>query len=101
MDNEIYPLCEFFGGYGFVNAIPCDFDNDGMTDIDVPLKDAVKFKSITDNGADAIYTFSFVMPRMFRPRPTMRTEPTTTISVMVLPCCSRGATRLARQAMLP
>lgn len=37
--------------------------NDGMTDIDVPLKDAVKFKSITDNGADAIYTFSFVMPK--------------------------------------
>lgn len=37
--------------------------NDGMTDVDVPLKDAVKFKSITDNGADAIYTFSFVMPK--------------------------------------
>ena len=33
MDNEIYPLCEFFGGYGFVNAIPCDFDNDGNKDL--------------------------------------------------------------------
>ena len=33
MDNEVYPLCEFFGGYGFVNAIPCDFDNDGNKDL--------------------------------------------------------------------
>ncbi len=33
IDNEVYPLCEFFGGYGFVNAIPCDFDNDGNKDL--------------------------------------------------------------------
>ncbi len=33
IDNEIYPLCEWFGGYGFVNAIPCDFDNDGNKDL--------------------------------------------------------------------
>ena len=33
MDNEVYPLCESFGGYGFVNAIPCDFDNDGNKDL--------------------------------------------------------------------
>lgn len=33
IDNEIYPLCEFLGGYGFVNAIPCDFDNDGNKDL--------------------------------------------------------------------
>ena len=33
MDNEVYPLCEFFGGYGFVNAIPCDVDNDGNKDL--------------------------------------------------------------------
>ena len=33
LDNEIYPLCEYFGGYGFVNAIPCDFDNDGNKDL--------------------------------------------------------------------
>ncbi len=33
VDNEIYPLCESFGGYGFVNAIPCDFDNDGNKDL--------------------------------------------------------------------
>ena len=37
--------------------------NDGMTDIPVALKDAVKYKSIADNGADATYTFSFVMPK--------------------------------------
>lgn len=33
VDNEIYSLCESFGGYGFVNAIPCDFDNDGNKDL--------------------------------------------------------------------
>lgn len=32
-NNEIYPLCEWFGGYGFVNAVPCDFDNDGNKDL--------------------------------------------------------------------
>ena len=33
LDNKIYPLCEWFGGYGFVNAVPCDFDNDGNKDL--------------------------------------------------------------------
>ena len=33
LDNKIYNLCESFGGYGFVNAIPCDFDNDGNKDL--------------------------------------------------------------------
>lgn len=33
MDNEIYYLCDYFGGYGFVNAVPCDFDNDGNKDL--------------------------------------------------------------------
>ncbi len=33
LDNKIYTLCESFGGYGFVNAIPCDFDNDGNKDL--------------------------------------------------------------------
>lgn len=33
LDNEIYPLCEWFGGYGFVNAVPCDFNNDGNKDL--------------------------------------------------------------------
>ena len=33
VDNEVYPLCESFGGFGFVNAIPCDFDNDGNKDL--------------------------------------------------------------------
>lgn len=33
VDNEIYSLCEWFGGYGFVNALPCDFDNDGNKDL--------------------------------------------------------------------
>lgn len=33
LDNEVYYLCESFGGYGFVNAIPCDFDNDGNKDL--------------------------------------------------------------------
>lgn len=33
IDNEIYSICESFGGYGFVNAVPCDFDQDGHTDL--------------------------------------------------------------------
>ncbi len=33
LNNEVYPLCEGFGGYGFVKAIPCDFDNDGNKDL--------------------------------------------------------------------
>lgn len=33
VDNEIYPICESLGGYGFVSAIPCDFNNDGEKDI--------------------------------------------------------------------
>ena len=33
IDNDVYTLCEWFGGYGFVNAVPCDFDNDGNKDL--------------------------------------------------------------------
>ena len=33
VDGEIYPICESFGGYGFVNALPCDFDGDGNKDL--------------------------------------------------------------------
>lgn len=33
IENEIYPICQYFGGYGFVNALPCDFDSDGCTDL--------------------------------------------------------------------
>ena len=33
VDGEIYFLCESFGGYGFVNALPCDFDKDGNKDL--------------------------------------------------------------------
>ena len=33
LDNKIYELCSSFGGYGFVNAVPCDFDNDGNKDL--------------------------------------------------------------------
>ncbi len=33
IDNEIYILCASFGGYGFVNAVPCDFNNDGIKDL--------------------------------------------------------------------
>ena len=33
IDNEVYTLCAWFGGYGFVNAVPCDFDNDGNKDL--------------------------------------------------------------------
>ena len=33
LDNEIYELCLSFGGLGFVNAVPCDFDGDGNKDL--------------------------------------------------------------------
>ena len=33
LDKEVYLLCDFFGGYGFVNAVPCDFDGDGNKDL--------------------------------------------------------------------
>lgn len=33
IDNQVYPLGLSFGGYGFVNAVPCDFDNDGNKDL--------------------------------------------------------------------
>lgn len=33
IENAVYVLCESFGGYGYVNAVPCDFDNDGNKDL--------------------------------------------------------------------
>lgn len=33
IDSQIYLLCEYFGGFGFVNAVPCDFYEDGCTDL--------------------------------------------------------------------
>ena len=33
LDDQVYPLGEWFGGYGFVSAVPCDFDQDGNSDI--------------------------------------------------------------------
>lgn len=33
IDGEIFELCASFGGYGFVNAVPCDFDADGNLDL--------------------------------------------------------------------
>ena len=33
IDGQIYSICESFGGFGFVNAVPCDFDKDGCTDL--------------------------------------------------------------------
>lgn len=33
IDGEIYSICDYFGGYGFVNAIPCDYNEDGIVDL--------------------------------------------------------------------
>lgn len=33
LDREIYPLCQAFGGFGFVDAILWDFDEDGNPDL--------------------------------------------------------------------
>lgn len=33
IDGEVYSICESFGGYGFVNAVPWDYDGDGNLDL--------------------------------------------------------------------
>jgi len=33
IDNEVFGICNSFGGYGFVNAVPWDYDNDGNIDL--------------------------------------------------------------------
>ena len=33
VDSAVYDLCEYFGGYGFLNAIPWDYDMDGQMDL--------------------------------------------------------------------
>ncbi len=33
IDGEVYSVCEFFGGFGFVNAVPWDYDEDGNLDL--------------------------------------------------------------------
>jgi len=33
IDGEVYSICESFGGYGFVNAVPWDYDEDGNLDL--------------------------------------------------------------------
>lgn len=33
IDGEVYELCNSFGGFGFVSAVPCDFDEDGNIDL--------------------------------------------------------------------
>lgn len=33
IDNEVYEICESFGGFGFVNAVPWDYDENGTLDL--------------------------------------------------------------------
>ena len=33
VDGAVYDLCESFGGYGFLNAMPWDYDQDGQMDL--------------------------------------------------------------------
>jgi hypothetical protein len=33
VDGKLHLLCKTFGGYGFVNAVPCDFDGDGKKEL--------------------------------------------------------------------
>lgn len=33
IDGEVFPICEYFGGFGFVNAVPWDYDKDGHLDL--------------------------------------------------------------------
>ena len=33
IDGEVYEICKSFGGYGFFNAVPWDYDEDGTMDL--------------------------------------------------------------------
>ncbi|MBO5022854.1 MAG: hypothetical protein J6D11_00845 [Clostridia bacterium] len=33
IDGKAYPICEYFGGMGFINAVPCNFDGDENYDL--------------------------------------------------------------------
>ncbi len=33
IDGKVYSICESFGGFGFVNAVPWDYDEDGNLDL--------------------------------------------------------------------
>ena len=33
IDDEVFEICESFGGYGFFNAVPWDYDEDGTMDL--------------------------------------------------------------------
>ena len=33
IDGEVYSICESFGGFGFVDAVPWDYDGDGNLDL--------------------------------------------------------------------
>ena len=33
IDGAVYPICESFGGYGFFNAVPWDYDGDANLDL--------------------------------------------------------------------
>ena len=33
IDGEVYSICDSFGGFGFVNAVPWDYDEDGNPDL--------------------------------------------------------------------
>ncbi len=33
IDGAVYSICESFGGFGFVNAVPWDYDGDGNLDL--------------------------------------------------------------------
>ena len=33
IDGKVYSICESLGGYGFVNAVPWDYDEDGNLDL--------------------------------------------------------------------
>lgn len=33
IDGEVFEICPSFGGYGFFNAVPWDYDEDGTTDL--------------------------------------------------------------------
>ncbi len=71
VDGEIYELCLSFGGFGFHNAMLCDFDNNGVKDLIVRSswgsgmhRDEISVFNMTDKRFDVILSSiqSDVMP---------------------------------------
>lgn len=84
MEDEIFELCAFFGGYGFVNAVPCDFDRDGNTDLLV----ASSYGSGTHRSVISVFNSVSKESTILYDTSTTDTPQTDLIVTTVSPSCS-------------